>query len=260
MQFAVAGFRYFNHKNKKSSMFIFLSFLFCILFIITIMITYINNNINYKNNYTNSRKIYYLSLFQSANNNQLKNLQSKCKSVGGAGYLYQDHSYTFVLAFGYLNKEDAISVHSKLYTNYDSVKIIERVLPELKSKIKKKVIANADFYEFFKIIFQLEQEYYSVAVDLEKSKINSVQAYNKLVKDKIFLNGNLSALLSKFNDKLQNNTIYSQIITIYQLIIDAVENCKDEIYRGELSSTHIKYLFIALCEYDFEIRNELNKI
>ena len=261
MQFAVTGFRYVGCKKiKKDSIHINLFVFFITLILVTIIITFtIFYNYN-KNDYFSARKIVYLSLYQTKVSSQTNEYQSKVRDVGGAGYNLYENGVYHIVAFGYFADEDAKKVKMGVGEVYKNAELVERISPEIKRKVKNQIQANLVWQSFMKMLVDSQSQIYKNAINFDKSNISVSDIYKGLVKLSYEVQKISDEINAIKNDNLLFLSVKNIFITFSQLFKDVVDNCKSQIYKGENVSVSIKYLFVNLCEIDFEFRQELNKI
>ena len=260
MQFAVAGFRYVDYKKRKrSKIFLITFFVVVIIFICVILITNLIIQNSSHNNYINSRNIFYISLFESENIKEIKNLQSKTRSLGGAGYIYSQNNRNYVLMFACLSKQDAEKIKNKNAEYSESIKIIERSASKIKFSVRRKIISDQYLNEGLKFLYNLGATLFDLSVSFDSGGISQSQVYKDLVKYTLLCQDFLRKYES-FDDKVTNIDIYKQFITTYKILNEALESCKNEIYRGGETTVYIKYLIISVFEIDIDLRKELNKI
>lgn len=261
MQFAVAGFRYKGCKIlKKRNKIKIAMFFIIIIFMITIIIVFLTLKNNDINNYTMAKKLYYISLSKTKNSEQTKDIQSKVKNVGGAGYVLNDNQINYVLGFGYFNKEDAVTVRDNNVSLFESCEVIERSFPTLKSKIKNQIFLLTEYKNVFKFICEAENDIYNLCILYEVAKINNNEVLNSLVKYTLLFQEFSNRIKAIKTSNLLILSIKDEFFTSLNIIVDIFSSAKASVYKGEDVGVCLKNLFLSMCETELYLRQNLNKI
>ncbi len=201
---------------------------------------------------------YYVSLANTKSQNVVDSLKNKVQSVGGGGYVLKSENQFEIVGFVYEKKEVASVILSQIDQRFDA-KLIEKKMPEISKKAKRRIKSNLEFFEALNFVYCLNFELLDQVSLFFNGKITTAKMFQFLQKSKIDSQEKANNLNHDFDLKAQNE-MKKVLCETLSGVEEILKNMMDEIYRSSNVSVSLKSGMILFCETHALLRENLNKI
>lgn len=236
--------------------------LFCVIFAVLLVFVcsfllplFFSSN---KNKYFSGTKVFYLSLANTKSKNSVDSLKNKVQLVGGAGYVFKDENKFEIIGFVYEKKEVADVILAQVGDEFDS-KIIEKKLPEISKKAKRKIKSTLEFFEALKFVYCENFNLLDNVSLFFNGKITTVKMYQSLQKSKLEAETIVKNMKDDYGVK-KLNEMKKVFCASLSSVNEILQNMMDEIYRSSNVSVSLKSGMVLFCETHALLRENLNKI
>lgn len=201
---------------------------------------------------------YYISLANTKSLNAVDSLKNKVQSTGGGGYVLKTENQFEIVGFVYEKKEVADLILNQIDQKFDS-KLIEKKMPKVSKKAKRKIKSNLEFFEALKFVYCENFNLLDNVSLFFNGKITTVKMYQSLQKSKL----ETETIVKKMKDDygVKNLNEMKQVFCIaLSSVKEILQNMMDEIYRSSNVSVSLKSGMVLFCETHALLRENLNKI
>ena len=202
--------------------------------------------------------VFYLSLFSGSNRLTLNENAKKIKELGGAGFEYVSQNKTYVIAFAYTDKKDALSVSQNLQEQYKA-EVIEVYFDKISLKAKNKLFSNASLKECFDFLYEKVEESYNLYVDFSKDKITNASLYKIVVQSSMQAKNCLASLSQIVNENALKD-IKSELLIALNCYEKFCEELLSSLYQGQSINQNLALFVVNVCENERLVRKKINNL
>lgn len=204
-------------------------------------------------------EVYYLSLGKFSSQRAAEEGKGRIEKAGGAGYIYKSAADYHVVAFFYLERQDAEKVQDAAMANFPA-EVLVRSFKKV-SRAGKRCIKSQDEFVFaFKYLDKITNQLYADAVAVDKGEKGAAELYRSAV--------GFCENAKEHCDKISRLELYEKNM---KRVAAALEECLKsfmrladdfltDIYRGESLTQKSKYFAVSYCEIYANLRENLAKI
>lgn len=234
-------------KNKKSE-----ALFCCVLFCIIITVAILHSKTNYNNNYYKNRCFYMVSLAKTRATNSIDKLKSMVSSVDGAGFVYEQNNYYYVLLACYNQKSKAETKVKEMASKFNGCEIIKIDSDDLSNKmisiLEKENQINMAFIKMVEVT--------DLSFKFVSKQSSASYVYNCLNKNKLEL--------KKIAENLGKNTQYDNVCKVLHKVIDdyatLINSISAEIYQGKSLVKSLNKLSVESVFLEQRLRKKLNTL
>ena len=237
-----------KRKKKNGTTFvIFASLLFLLIFFISaILVVSKRSNVCFE-----SRKLYAVYVDKNKNLNLLADMQSRVKSLGGAGVFFQKNNDYYLIASIYNDKGDAKEVLENLRKEFESADVLEIDCKSISKKIQNELKQNNEYFELFNFLYEFLLNCEKMCFEYNKGVLSEGGFMSKLLAEKLELQTMINQASRVDCEDLRVLIDYSNLIVVH------FENLFDKFYSSDKKCSLSYEFYVNLCLTYVDLCNNL---
>ncbi|MBQ8424804.1 MAG: hypothetical protein IJX17_02130 [Clostridia bacterium] len=240
-----------THKNHKKRVIIIISIASSFIFLFSmIMVSFFAYSKN-KRKYFEEKKLYLVYACKSLKKSEVSVNQKKIKDLGGAGNIYKNKDFYYLIVSVYTNKKDAEEIKNNVKNNFKEADVLTLNIKKYSRKDIDLLKTNSNCINFIKIVDAFNEEFIEKQLLFLSGLITVRDISTFLIEKRI----KVETFINNFNSK--DEPLFEKVFIYENMALMYLTNFLDKFFESTKKDSLICDIAVNMAILQFEMSNNL---